>query len=93
MAVISQTASQRTPKMKQQALLPQDGATFHGHIQTVEEAGRKRFRASCYAQLDMKSHVDTESPDIEMFNTEEDARSWIHSKAASRGFSKIQMAK
>ena len=82
--------------MKSPALLAEDGATFHGRIQAIEaevEGREKQFRASCYAQLDMKSHVDVEMSDMQLFNTEEKARAWIHGKAAARGFSKVHLPK
>jgi hypothetical protein len=77
--------------MKRPALLPEDGATFHAHIDEVEEGGRMLFQATYCVQLDMKSHVDMESPDSEIFRTSEEARAWIHQRAAARGFKTIHM--
>jgi hypothetical protein len=80
--------------MKKLALLPQDGAEFYGRVQTIEpdkEDGHRRFRASCYAQLDLASATQTELPKFGLFDAEKEARTWINSQASARGFSKVRM--
>ena len=75
--------------MPRSGLLPEDGATFRAHIDTIEEGARILFQATYRVQLDFKSHVDVETPDIETFDTREQARTWIHQTAAARGFKTI----
>jgi hypothetical protein len=70
-------------------LLPEDGATFHARIDTVAEGVRKLFQATYRVQLDLKSRVEVETPDIETFDTGEQARAWIHQTASARGFKTI----
>jgi hypothetical protein len=71
------------------SLLPEDGATFHAQIDAIEEGASTLFRASYCVQLDLRSHVDMETPDMEVFETNEQARTWLHQRAAARGFKRI----
>jgi hypothetical protein len=82
--VIANMAS-NTQNMKRPALLAEDGATFHGRIDQVESS---RFRAECYAQLDARSHVQTEAPEYHLCFTKLEGEQWIERQAAVRGFAK-----
>jgi len=68
---------------KQPALLAEDGATFHARIDVVANG---RFRAECWAELNLLSKIQTESPEYHICNTRLDAESWIDQQAAARGF-------
>jgi hypothetical protein len=69
--------------MKQPALLAEDGATFQGRIDPIEDG---RFRAECGAQLDLLSNILSESPESRICNTHLEAEQWINQQATARGF-------
>jgi hypothetical protein len=60
--------------------VPADGTTFHGSIRTMPNG---EWRASCYVQacIGIDQAVQTR-----VFETEDEARSWITSIGAARGF-------
>jgi hypothetical protein len=69
--------------LKRPALLPEDGATFHGRIDRVESAG---FRAECWATLDMTWGLRNEEPAYRICASEHEAEEWIKGQGALRGF-------
>lgn len=69
--------------MKQPALRPEDGATFHGGVTLIEQ---RLFRAHCYARLAEGDHISQEAADYEMFKTADEGFAWIADRAARRGF-------
>jgi hypothetical protein len=69
--------------VKRPALLPEDGAKLIGNIRSI--VGGK-FQATCHAELDHRSHVESESQEYFTSDTFEGAKAWINAVAAARGF-------
>jgi hypothetical protein len=61
-----------------------DGAKFRA---LIEEMPDGQWRASGQVKLDMKSKIEDQTSDIEMFPSEEQARAWAETAARARGFS------
>jgi hypothetical protein len=74
---------------KQPALLAEDGATFQGRIDPIEDG---RFRAECGAQLDLRSSILTESPGFCICHTRLEAERWIDEQARTHGFDRWWLA-
>ena len=74
--------------LKRAALLAEDGATFHGSIDSVDNG---QFRAACRAELDRRSHYEVEETQYQMCASRDEARRWIHGVAAARGFKVVVM--
>jgi hypothetical protein len=68
---------------------PEDGAKLTYEIQPIED----RFQASCRVQLSQGESIVAEEPEVETFGSLADARSWVHSRARSRGFKKLYRRK
>lgn len=60
--------------------VPADGTRFHGSIRTMPNG---EWRANCYVHA--CSGID-QAAQTRVFETEEEARSWIASIGAARGF-------
>jgi hypothetical protein len=63
---------------------PKDGATFHGSIATMPNG---EWRANCY----WRTGPDLKAEDVQSrsFDTEGDARVWVQSAGAARGFKAV----
>lgn len=70
-------------------LLPEDGAVFEGHIESIEG----KIRASYSVKLDKLYEVQIGEPVYGIFDMEEDARKWLHSEANKRGFKTLAIRK
>lgn len=68
------------------ALRQEDGARFLASIERLEEGG---WRASF--RLRVPSDVFTQAGETEVFATELQATKWLHTQAAGRGFSSIEI--
>jgi hypothetical protein len=73
-------------RWKQPALLAEDGATFHAHVEPIPGGP---FQVSCHAQIDHRSRVEIEAPEYQLCASKTEARAWVHQQAAARGFGKI----
>jgi hypothetical protein len=73
--------------LKGSALRPEDGANFRGRIERIEDG---RFRAECWAELDLLSSVRLEEPVYCQCNTRPEAEQWIDGQAMARGFARWQ---
>ena len=71
---------------KRPALLAEDGATFHAHLQPVPAS---QVQAACWAQIDHKSSLEVEAPEYLLCFNKQEARAWVHRMAGSRGFKSI----
>jgi hypothetical protein len=70
--------------MKRPALGPGDGdVRFLGRVDAVTKG---RFRASCHAERDLGSRVETEQPVYFMCRIEAEGKDWIAQQARLRGF-------
>jgi hypothetical protein len=62
-----------------------DGASFIGTIERIAEGWRASFR------LRVPSEVFAQPGETEVFATELQATKWLHTQAATRGFSSIEI--
>lgn len=69
-------------------LKAEDGAEFSGRVERLEGG---IFRASCYARIDHKRSVSTETPDYRMCESANEGEEWIKRQAERRGFSKYRL--
>jgi len=72
--------------IKRPALLAEDGATFHAHLEPVPDG---QVQATCRAQIDYKSSIEVEAPEYLLCHNRQEARAWVHRMAGSRGFKSI----
>jgi hypothetical protein len=61
--------------------VPKDGATFHGSIAAMPNG---EWRANCYWRIG--ADLKAEDMQSRSFDTEGDARAWVQSAGAARGF-------
>ena len=66
-------------------LRPENGARFIGIIERLADGWRASVR------LRVPSEVFTQQGNTEFFATELQATKWLHTQAAARGFSSIEM--
>ncbi|MGO8711343.1 MAG: hypothetical protein ACLQUZ_04645 [Rhizomicrobium sp.] len=66
----------------------EDGAEFFGRIDPVDDG---QFRASCYARLDHRHSVETETPDSMICPSVAVAKEWMERQAGRRGFKKYKL--
>jgi hypothetical protein len=65
--------------------MPEEGARFIGTIERLDEGWRASFR------LRLPSDVFAQQGDTDVFATELQATKWLHTQAAARGFSSIEI--
>ena len=68
------------------SLTAADGAVFHV---LIEEMTDGQWRVSGQVKLDQKSHVDVQTSDIQMCQSEGKAREWANAAAKARGFTRF----
>ena len=66
--------------------VPEDGAKFHGSVRVMPNG---EWRASCVTRLGVGSDVKDEEPQSRVFETEDDARTWIEAVGMARGFTSM----